>query len=123
MTATDQDHLRSFLEMMAAERGAAGNTLDAYRRDLQDFAGFLERSGGSLAAAEPGDIGAWLRALSEAGMAPASRARRLSAVRQLFKFLAAEGVVEEDPALGFAGPKKGQAIPKTLSVAEVDRLI
>ena len=56
-------------------------------------------------------------------MAPASRARRLSAVRQLFKFLSAEGVIEDDPALGFAGPKKGQAIPKTLSVAEVDRLI
>ena len=56
-------------------------------------------------------------------MAPASRARRLSAVRQLFKFLSAEGVIEEDPALGFAGPKKGQAIPKTLSIAEVDRLI
>jgi integrase/recombinase XerD len=56
-------------------------------------------------------------------MAPTSRARRLSAVRQLFKFLSAEGVVEEDPALGFAGPKKGLAIPKTLSIAEVDRLI
>src|SRR5262245_61129395 len=94
MATGDQDHLRSFLEMMAAERGAAGNTLDAYRRDLQDFVGFIERSSTSLAEAKPGEIGAYLRALSEAGMAPASRARRLSAVRQLFKFLCAEGVVE-----------------------------
>jgi integrase/recombinase XerD len=123
MTTADQAHLTSFLEMMAAERGAAGNTLEAYRRDLQDFIGFLQRGEVSLPEAEPADIGAYLRALSEAGMAPASRARRLSAVRQLFKFLSAEGVIEEDPALGFAGPKKGQAIPKTLSVAEVDRLI
>src|SRR5262245_38249425 len=123
MASADQGHLTAFLEMMAAERGAAGNTLEAYRRDLQDFLGFLERRGSSLPEAEPADIGAYLRALSEAGMAPTSRARRLSAVRQFFKFLSAEGVVDEDPALGFAGPKKGLAIPKTLSIAEVDRLI
>jgi len=123
MSGADQDHLTAFLEMMAAERGAAGNTLEAYRRDLQDFVGFLQRGGHALADAQPSDIGAYLRALSEAGMAPASRARRLSAVRQLFKFLSSEGVVADDPALGLAGPKKGQAIPKTLSVGEVDRLI
>jgi integrase/recombinase XerD len=123
MASADQEHLKSFLEMMAAERGAADNTLQAYRRDLEDFLGFLERAETSLDEAEAADIGAYLRALSETGMAPTSRARRLSAVRQLFKFLTAEGVVEEDPSLGLTGPKKGQAIPKTLSMAEVDRLI
>jgi integrase/recombinase XerD len=123
MASADQEHLKSFLEMMAAERGAADNTLQAYRRDLEDFLGFLERAETSLDEAEAADIGAYLRALSETGMAPTSRARRLSAVRQLFKFLTAEGVVEEDPSLGLTGPKKGQAIPKTLSIAEVDRLI
>jgi integrase/recombinase XerD len=123
MPTADQEHLKSFLEMMAAERGAADNTLQAYRRDLEDFLGFLERAETSLAEAEPTDIGTYLRTLSEGGMAPASRARRLSAVRQLFKFLTAEGVVEEDPSLGLAGPKKGRAIPKTLSISEVDRLI
>jgi integrase/recombinase XerD len=123
MASADQEHLKSFLEMMAAERGAADNTLQAYRRDLEDCLGFLERAETSLDEAEAADIGAYLRALSETGMAPTSRARRLSAVRQLFKFLTAEGVVEEDPSLGLTGPKKGQAIPKTLSIAEVDRLI
>ena len=112
-----------FLEMLAAERGAADNTLQAYRRDLDDFLAFLAARGRALAAAEPADIGAYLRAMSEGGLAPASRARRLSAIRQLFKFLAAEGVVAEDPAHGVAGPKKARALPKTLSVAEVDRLI
>jgi integrase/recombinase XerD len=123
MASADQGHLKSFLEMMAAERGAADNTLQAYRRDLEDFLGFLERAETSLAEAETTDISAYLRGLSETGVAPTSRARRLSAVRQLFKFLTAECVVEDDPSLGLAGPKKGQAIPKTLSIAEVDRLI
>ena len=58
MSIADQDHLKSFLEMMAAERGAADNTLEAYRRDLEDFLGFLERGGTSLPDAEPADIGA-----------------------------------------------------------------
>jgi integrase/recombinase XerD len=121
-TATGQP-VEAFLEMLAAERGAAPNTLEAYRRDLEDFAGFIERAGKSLLAVGPADVGAYLRRLSEEGLAPASRARRLSALRQLFKFLAAEGAIAEDPALGFAGPKKARALPKTLSVAEVDRLI
>jgi integrase/recombinase XerD len=116
-------HLEAFLEMLAAERGAAQNTLQAYRRDLEDFLAFLEHRAKSLAAVAPADIGAYLRVLSETGLAPASRARRLSAIRQLFKFLVAEGVMAEDPVLGFAGPKQGRPLPKTLSVAEVDRLI
>jgi integrase/recombinase XerD len=121
--AAGQQHLEAFLEMLAAERGAAQNTLQAYRRDLDDFLGFLERRAKSLAAAAPAEIGAYLRALSESGLAPASRARRLSAIRQLFKFLVGEGVITEDPVVGFAGPKQGRPLPKTLSVAEVDRLI
>jgi integrase/recombinase XerD len=123
MASTGREHLDAFLEMMAAERGAAGNTLEAYRRDLDGFLAFQKRSGKSLEQTEPADIGAWLRGLSEAGMAPTSRSRHLSAVRQLFKFLTAEGVIAEDPALGLSGPKKAQALPKTLSIAEVDRLI
>ena len=77
----------------------------------------------ALTVVVPADISAYLRALSESGLAPASRARRLSAIRQLFKFLATEGLVAEDPAHGLSGPKKARALPKTLSVAEVDRLI
>ena len=121
--AEQHQHLEAFLEMLAAERGAAQNTLQAYRRDLEDFLAFLEQRAKSLAAVAPAEIGAYLRVLSETGLAPASRARRLSAIRQLFKFLIAEGVMAEDPVLGFAGPKQGRPLPKTLSVAEVDRLI
>ena len=121
--AQQQQHLQGFLEMLAAERGAAANTLQAYRRDLEHFLGFLERRGTALAAVAPVEIGAYMRAQSEAGLAPTSRARRLSAIRQLFKFLVGEGLVAEDPTQGVAGPKQGRALPKTLSVAEVDRLI
>src|SRR5215468_7036047 len=118
-----QRHLQEFLEMLAAERGAASNTLQAYRRDLEDFLSFLEGRGNELARVAPNEISAFLRARSEAGLAPTSRARRLSAIRQLFKFLVGEGLVAEDPAQGVVGPKQGRTLPKTLSIVEVDRLI
>src|SRR5262245_38329998 len=121
--ADPRQHVETFLHMLAAERGAAPNTLEAYQRDLEDFLAFLDRRACALVATRQAEIGAYLRSLSEAGLAPTSRARRLSAVRQLFKFLVNEGVVPEDPAHGLAGPKLSRALPKTLSVAEVDRLI
>ncbi len=123
IASQQQRHLEGFLEMLAAERGAASNTLQAYRRDLEDFLSFLEGRGNELARITPAEIGAYLRARSEAGLAATSRARRLSAIRQLFKFLVGEGLVAEDPTLGIAGPKQGRPLPKTLSIAEVDRLI
>jgi integrase/recombinase XerD len=109
--------------MMAAERGAAANTLDAYRRDLADFTGFLDQGSVAIADARKADISRYLAGLSVAGLKPASRARRLSAVRQLYRFLEAEGVVAESPVAGIAAPGKARALPKTLSVDEVDRLI
>jgi integrase/recombinase XerD len=117
------EHLSGFLEMLAAERGAAKNTLEAYRRDLEDFLGFIGERERDIADVERADLTAFFKAAGEGGLAASSRARRLSAVRQFFKFLAAEGYVEEDPAHGIAGPKKRRALPATLSVAEVDRLI
>jgi len=119
----DRRHIAAFLEMMAAEKGAAVNTLDAYRRDLDDYLSFLERSEVGLVAARKDTIARYLRELSQSGLKPASRARRLSAVRQLYKFLEAESVVAESPATGVAAPTKARALPKTLSVDEVDRLI
>ncbi len=116
-------HVTGFLEMMAAEKGAATNTLDAYRRDLQDFTAFLERTGVAVADARKADVSRYLQELSVAGLKPASRARRLSAVRQLYKFLEAEGAVRESPADGLQAPGKVRALPKTLSVDDVDRLI
>ncbi len=115
--------IETFLEMLGAERGAAQNTLDAYRRDLDDFSAFLQGRGVVIPDVRPETVSAYLKALSEQGLASSSRARRLSAIRQLYRFLTAEEIVERDPALGFAGPKKVRALPKTLSVAEVDRLL
>jgi integrase/recombinase XerD len=119
----DQRHITAFLEMLAAERGAAKNTLDAYARDLGGYLDHLDSAGTALVDADPRDIRGWIKALSEEGMASASRARKLSAVRQLYKFLTVEAVIDEDPAIGVAGPKKERSLPKTLSIAEVDRLI
>jgi integrase/recombinase XerD len=126
MSAENEDRrlIGRFLEMLSAERGAAENTRAAYTRDLDDFLAFLARQRKKrLVAAGAADISAYLRAGAEAGLAPASRARRLSAIRQLFKFLAAERDVPEDPASRLSGPKRGRPLPRTLSPAEVDRLI
>lgn len=112
-----------FLEMMAAERGAAPNTLDAYRRDLEDFAGFLDREGIAVDDTAPRDIGAYLKAAADAGLAATSRARRLSAIRQFYRFLVSEGRIADDPATGFKGPRRQRPLPKILSVAEVDALL
>ncbi len=124
--ATDPEpdrEIEMFLEMQAAEKGAAANTLQAYRRDLESFSRHLAGNGIGLAEAEAQDIAGYLEALGAEGMAPSTRARHLSAVRQLYKFLLAEGHVAEDPAHGVGAPRKGRPLPKTLSVAEVDRLI
>ena len=109
--------------MLAAERGAAANTLEAYRRDLEGFADVLQRRGRTLQDTGPDDITAHLKQLSEAGLAASSRARQLSALRQLFRFLVNEGAIAEDPTQGIAGPKLGRALPRTLSVAEVEKLL
>jgi integrase/recombinase XerD len=123
MTGDDRAHISAFLEMLASERGAAKNTLDAYTRDLNDFCGFLNSSGQTLLSATRRDVSAYVRSGGAAGLAPASSARRLSAVRQLYKFLEAESLMSESPASGAIAPKRARALPKTLSVAEVDRLI
>ncbi|ADZ68783.1 site-specific tyrosine recombinase XerD [Polymorphum gilvum] len=111
----------SFLEMLAAERGAAHNTLDSYRRDLDDFAAFLGTTATRDATAE--DVSAYLSDLAARGFAASSQARRLSALRQYFKFLYAEGERGDDPTRTLASPKKRQGLPRILSEAEVDRLI
>lgn len=115
--------LALFLDMQAAERGASRNTLDAYRRDLADFALFLSEQGADLAGADTDHVRAWLAALSLRGFKPATVARRLSAVRQLYRFLFAEGHRGDDPAAVLEGPKRGRPLPKVLTVEEVTRLI
>lgn len=120
---SDDRYVGLFLDMLAAERGAAANTLDAYRRDLTDARTFLSTRERSLTSMHPIDISTYLQTLSEQGLATASQARRLSALRQFCRFLLAEGLIDQDPSFGITGPRKTRALPKVLSVAEVDRLI
>jgi integrase/recombinase XerD len=121
--ARDDRLIEGFLEMIAAERGAARNTLEAYRRDLADYAAHLAGAGATLLDADSGRLRGYLAALDDAGLAPATAARRLSAVRQLHKFLYAEGHRTEDPSAVLTGPKRGRPLPKVLSVKDVDRLL
>ena len=121
--AVTTGYVAGFLEMLAAERGAARNTLDAYERDLRDFETFLDRKGIRIEAARKEDVTGYLAYLGGQKLAASSRARRLSAIHQLYKFLVAEGYVAEDPAQRLSGPRQGRPLPRTLSVAEVDRLL
>ena len=109
--------------MMAAERGASVNTLEAYRRDLSDFASFAGRRGRAIEAADPKNIRDYLAGLRGRERSPATQARRLSVLRQFFEFLFAEGVRSDDPAQGIDAPKLGQPLPKYLGEAEVESLI
>ncbi len=116
-------HLEAFLEMMAAERGAARNTLEAYGRDLAELAGFLQRRSRPLEAADTQNLRDYLATLASAKRAPTTRARRLAAIRQFYAFLYAERIRDDDPARLLDAPKRGQALPKYLSEDEVERLI
>ncbi len=109
--------------MMSAERGAAANTLDGYRRDLSDFAGFLAAGPLDLATANTDAIRGYLVDLDRRGFAPRSVSRRLSAVRQFYRFLFTEGVRKDDPTGTVEGPRQSTAIPKVLSEADVGRLL
>ena len=112
-----------FLDMLAAERGAGKNTLEAYGRDLDDLAQHLAASGATVAAASTAELRSYLGSLARRGFAASSVARRLSAIRQLYRFLYAEGHRRDDPAAVIEGPKRGRPLPKVLSIAEVDRLL
>jgi len=115
--------VESFLEMMSAERGAATNTLQSYERDLEDARSFLNGRGVRLTEATADDLRAYLGHLARQGFAASSQARRLSALRQFFKFLYGEGLRGDDPTGILDAPKKGRTLPKTLSVDDVTRLI
>jgi integrase/recombinase XerD len=123
LTARDLHLVEAFLEMMSAERGAAPNTIESYRRDLTDYAGFLARKGAALKGAGREHVTAYLAALEAEGLAASSSARRLSAIRQFHKFLAADGMRPDDPTRIVASPKARRGLPKVLSHGEVDRLL
>lgn len=116
-------HLETFLEMLSAERGAAVHTLDAYRRDLLDYAGFLRKRGRSFEEATAADIRAYLATLSGAGLKASTQARRLSAMRQLHRFLLDEDIRSDDPTSTIESPKRARPLPKIVSEVQTQALI
>jgi integrase/recombinase XerD len=116
-------HANLFLDMLAAERGASKNTLDAYRRDLEDYLAYLQEARSTPDKAEAATVRGFMVSLEERGLKASSAARRLSAVRQFHKFLYVEGYATADPTAAVSAPKRGRTLPKVLSVDEVDRLL
>ncbi len=112
-----------FVELLVAERNAAPNTVEAYRRDLDDLGGQLARRKRGLGGATSDDLRLYLRRLDDAGMAERTVARRLSALRQFYRFLVAEGLRPDDPTMRLDSPRRGRALPKLVSEDEVGRLI
>ena len=113
----------AFLEMMSAERGAAANTIAAYRRDLTSYAGFVAGKKQTLLDCPRETVNAYLDGLKAEGLSASSSARHLSAIRQFHKFLCADGMRGDDPTRIVASPKTRRPLPKVLSVAEVDKLL
>ena len=115
--------LQLFLDMLMAERGAAAHTIEAYARDLSEFLAFLASKGKTAETASADHLRAFLAGLAKKGLAPTSRARKLSAIRQFFRFLLAEGMRSDDPSSAIDSPKLGRPLPKILSLEEVEALL
>jgi integrase/recombinase XerD len=120
---SDATLIHLFIDMMAAEQGAGRNTLDAYSRDLTDVSKFLAGSGQGFAGTDTQALRDYLADLDSRGFKSSSVARRLSAIRHLFRFLLNERIRSDDPAAILSGPKRGRGLPKVLSIPEVDRLL
>jgi integrase/recombinase XerD len=121
--SSDEALVELFLDMLAAERGAGANTLGAYRNDLEDLSAHMRASRHTMADATTDNLRDFIASLSERGFKASSLARRLSAVRQFYRFLYAEGRRSDDPAAVLEGPKRGRPLPKVLSIADVETLL
>ncbi|UWQ55751.1 site-specific tyrosine recombinase XerD [Leisingera caerulea] len=115
--------ISTFLDAQAAETGASQNTLLAYGRDLKDLTAWLEHRSLDFLTASQDDIEAYLINCDAQGLARSTRARRLSAVKQIYRFAFEEGWREDNPAIQIRGPGREKRLPKTLEVIEVDRLL
>jgi len=115
--------ISAFLEAQAAELGAATNTLLAYGRDLKDFDAYLAAKALDFNLAARNDVEAYLVWCDAQGLAKSTLARRLSAIKQLYRFAFEEGLRSDNPAIQITGPGKSKRLPKVLSEQEVDRLL
>ncbi len=116
-------HLELFLEMMVAERGASVNTILAYRRDLKDFSGFMKMRGKNPEKASEKDINNYIVSIDNSGMSPKTQSRRLSSLREFFRFLFSENVRKDNPTDNLASPKINRSLPKYLSEEEIAQIL
>ena len=120
-------YLEAYLELLIAERGVSPNTLAAYRRDLEDTADFLAGRNASARAvldtATTEDLRGYLRHLDKQGMTARTASRRLSALRQFYRFLYSDGLRADDPTSILESPRQGRSLPKILSEDDVGRLL
>ncbi|MEH6494415.1 MAG: site-specific tyrosine recombinase XerD [Pseudomonas marincola] len=112
-----------FMEMLVLERNAAANTIDAYSRDLEDFSDHIRNHQKEFSTVSTDDVSTYVQSLAAQGLASATQARRLSAIKQFFSFLLLEGFRDDDPAMNVDAPKSARRLPKYLSVEEVDNLL
>ena len=115
--------ISNFLEAQAAELGAARNTQEAYGRDLKDFLSFLESRGAGFATADRAMVEDYLVQCEANGLATATKARRLSSIKQLYRFAFEENLRKDNPAIQVRGPRKDKRLPKSLSLQEVEQLL
>ena len=115
--------ISNFLETQAAELGAARNTQEAYGRDLKDFLSFLESRGAGFATADRAMVEDYLVQCEAIGLATATKARRLSSIKQLYRFAFEEDLRKDNPAIQVRGPRKDKRLPKSLSLQEVEQLL
>ncbi|MGL4310667.1 MAG: tyrosine recombinase [Paracoccaceae bacterium] len=120
---SDSRAISTFLAAQAAELSAANNTLLAYGRDLKDAADHFSDRGGSLCGASRADVENYLVSCERSGLSTATRARRLSALRQFFRHRVEDGHRKDNPAIQITGPGRARRLPGTLTEAEVEALL
>ncbi|MEH6546237.1 MAG: site-specific tyrosine recombinase XerD [Sneathiella sp.] len=115
--------IEGFLEMLLTERGAAANTIDGYRRDMEEFNRFVSKKGTDLTSCGPSEIQDYLKSLDAAGLMNSTQARRLSAIKQFFSYMLGDEFRSDDPSMNIDSPRGQRRLPKYLSEEEVGRLL
>lgn len=116
-------HIEAFLEMMTAERGASLRTVEAYRRDLEDVDAFLKARAKELHKVKRADLEAYMHTVVQNHLSAKTQSRRLSAIREFYRFLYSEDIIKKNPADYLLSPKVGKSLPKYLSESEIGRLL
>ena len=119
----DRFQIEAFLDMLSGERGASENTLAAYARDLEDLSAFLAEEGESLITANRDDLEAYLISLSKSGLARSTQARKLSSLKQYYRFALSENLRGDDPSAILKAPSTARPLPKTLSIDEAGKMM